>query len=462
MASKNNWRSATLAILVLSLVLGMLFITPAQADGGTTGWGNFFDTDGNLLPGVIQAGEITQPASWMPSFPDWTGLSFDATYHQFVAPSGETILVPSTTTLFFMAMNPQESGLVDASGQIASNFGVGVEIAGQLASGNGLNFLSALFQNLAGMSQVDADQFADAVINGQDVWALLAPNSDVSHIFNLLFNLSKKDGNIYLLALLYESCASSPAGCPAELCAINPVACGLPPTPEPDIEPTPTAPPTCPSPSVAQASPSLNISPLAPPYPVVVGQDPDKRGADISGNVSIPPVIFTWYEPLYEITESCSAAGANATTNCTRPNGQPGVLRSGVELKECKVHRESLPERINTVNTRAELSAASRDWILNDLGSKWYGAYVHRGSFNLAQFGTLANGCDGGGTCTASLQAMQVPFADPGLFNLSIQVGTNGTSWNGQQITPPRILTGRGEIKVYVILPTLIDASTHP
>jgi hypothetical protein len=194
----------------------------------------------------------------------------------------------------------------------------------------------------------------------------------------------------------------------------------------------------------------------------VIGQDPDKRGADVSSNVSIPPVIFTWYEPIYEEIESCSAAGPNATTNCTRPNGQPGVLKSNMELKECKVHRESLPERINTVNARAELSGASRDWIVNDLGSKWYGAYVHQGSFNLAQYGTMDNGCNAGGTCTASLQAMQVPFADPGLFNLSIIVGTNGTYWNGQQITPPRMLTGRGDIKVYVILPTLIDASTAP
>lgn len=462
MPNKNNFRTTFLVVLIVAISASTLFTAPAQADEGTTGWGNFFDADGNLLPGVIEAGEVTQQASWMPSFPDWTGLSMDATYHQYVAPSGETILIPSTTTLFFMAMNPQESGLVDASGQLASGLGLGVELAGQVASGNGADFLSALFQNLAGMNQVDADQFADAAINGQDAWALFNWNSDVSNILSLFYQLSQIDGNVYLLALMYESCMNSPAGCPAELCLANPVACGLPATPEVESEPTPTEPPTCPGPSVTQSNPTLSISPSAPPYPVVIGQDPDKRGADVSGNVSIPPVIFTWYEPIYDEVESCSAAGPNATTNCTRPNGQPGVLKSNMELKECKVHRESLPERINTVNARAELSGASRDWIVNDLGSKWYGAYVHQGSFNLAQYGTMDNGCNAGGTCTASLQAMQVPFADPGLFNLSIIVGTNGTYWNGQQITPPRMLTGRGDIKVYVILPTLIDASTAP
>jgi hypothetical protein len=205
MPNKNNYRITLLAVLVLAVVASTLFATSAQADEGTTGWGNFFDTDGNLLPGVIEAGEVTQPAGWMPDFPDWTGLSVDATYHQYVAPSGETILVPSTTTLFFMAMNPQESGLVDASGQLASGFGLGVELAGQVTSGNGANFISALFQSLGGMNQVDADKFADAAINGQDAWSLFAPGTDVSNLFSLLIQLSKDDGNVYLLALLYES-----------------------------------------------------------------------------------------------------------------------------------------------------------------------------------------------------------------------------------------------------------------
>ncbi len=230
-----------------------------------------------------------------------------------------------------------------------------------------------------------------------------SPNSDVSELLNLFYQLSQNDGNVYLLALMYQSCSNSPAGCPAELCAANPVACGLPPTVEPNGE-TPTPLPTCPAPSVSQASPSLSISPSGPAYPLAVGQDPDKRGADVSGSVSIPPVIFTWYEPVYEEVTSCRAAGPNATTDCTRPNGNPGVTRTGQELKECKAHVEQLPEQINTANARAELSAASRGWIVNDLGSSWYGAYVHQGSFNLTKYGAMNTGCSGGGTCSANLR----------------------------------------------------------
>jgi hypothetical protein len=456
---RRNLHLAMSLMLMLAITTSILPATTVKADEGSTSWGDFFDTDGNLLPGVIEAGEVSQPADWMPDLPDWTGLSVDATYHQFVSPEGETILIPSTTTLFFMAMNPEASGLVNSNGQLGSGLGLGVELAGQVASGNGASFISALVQNLAGMSQVEADKFADAAINGQNVWSLLSPSTDVSRLLTLFLNLSQKDGNVYLLALMYQSCSNSPAGCPAELCAANPVACGLPPTTEP--EETPTEPPTCPAPSVSQASPSLSISPSAPPYPLAVGQDPDKRGADVSGRVSIPPVIFTWYEPIYEEVRSCSAGGSSASSNCTRHNGQPGVMKTDQVLTDCKAHVEHLPEQINTVNARAELSGESRAWILNDLGAKWYGAYVHKGSFNLAQIGSVSKGCSGG-TCTASLDAPKVPFADPGLFNLSLSVGTNGTFWNGQQITQPRILSTCGEIKVYVVLPTLIDASTAP
>lgn len=128
---KNNRLLALLSLLVMAAVLSTLVTTtPVRAqDGGGTGWGNFFDADGKLLPGVIQGGEVTQQASWMPTFPAWTGIKLDATYHQLVAPNGQTMLVPSTTTLFFMAMNPQASGLVNSNGQLGSGLGMGVELS---------------------------------------------------------------------------------------------------------------------------------------------------------------------------------------------------------------------------------------------------------------------------------------------------------------------------------------------
>jgi hypothetical protein len=95
---------------------------------------------------------------------------------------------------------------------------------------------------------------------------------------------------------------------------------------------------------------------------------------------------------------------------------------------------------------------------VNGLGASWYGAHVKQGAVNLNQHGQVSMGC-AGATCSGSLSALGVPFADPGNWDLTITVGTAGTYHNGVMITTPRVLTGRGTLGVYVILPALIDAN---
>jgi hypothetical protein len=271
--------------------------------------------------------------------------------------------------------------------------------------------------------------------------------------------MSLGDMSLYTVMLLYGNCMTSPTGCPDELCLANPVACGLP-TPEAteiNPEPTPTEPPTCPGPAVAQAWPTLTINPTAPNYPVVVGQDPDQRGVDVEGSVTIPPVIYTWYEPVYEDVIECRLAGSGVS-DCTRPSGRPGYLRTVPSLTDCIMHQEELPERITMLNARATLTETSRNWIVNGLGANWYGAHVKQGAVNLNQHGQVSMGC-AGATCSGSLSALGVPFADPGNWDLTITVGTAGTYHNGVMITTPRVLNGQGTLGVYVILPALIDAN---
>lgn len=440
-------------LLALALVIATSFSAPAApafADDGED-WSNFLAEDGSVLPTVIQAGEVTMPADWMPSIPGLPPL--EATYNVMVSPEGETVLMPSATTLFFMAMNPTESGLIDANNAGASGLGTGIIIGGQVAAGNGADFLSGLYQSLTGMSQVQADQLADAAINGDNAWAFGL--DDIAGILWHLVDASVHDGNLYTVMLLYGSCTTSPTGCPDELCAANPVACGLPtppPTSSETPEPTPTDPPTCPGPTISQAIPSLSISATAPNYPVVVGQDPDKRGVDIVASVRIPPVIYTWYEPRYEQAQECRASGSGPS-NCTRGNGQPGWLRTVPVLVGCEFRQTSYEERITNVIARSEITDTSADWIVNDLGAHWYGAHVKQASFNLLRFGTLTGGC-AGGTCSVNLTALEVPYADPGFHTLTIRVGTAGTP-----VTRPRVLNQTGEVGVWVILPTLIQAN---
>jgi hypothetical protein len=446
--------------LVVTILASISLSVPVQAQSDDPGanWGDFFQADGTLQPGVIDGGEISQPAGWMPDLgplANW-GISTEATYHVYTAPNGSTMVTPTASTLFFMAMNPTESGLINSNGEVGMGGGLAIQIAGSLAGGNitPQQLLSGIFQMLggnSGITQVQADQFADALINNQgDVWAFLIPGTDTWNIFSQLLTSSIDDQNIYLLAMLYDSCLSSPNGCPPELCLVNPEACGYPAT---EIAATPeatqTPPPSCPGPSISQAQPTLSISASAPGYPLVVGQDPDKRGADVQASVSIPPVIYTWHEPIFETERVCRGG----------VNGIPQTCRNEQVFKGCRAHRESLPEQITNSRATATLSEASRAWIVSDLGATWYGAYVHQGWFDLKRYGSPTTGC-GGGTCTFNLVALQVPFADPGIFDLLISVNTAGTYFNGMMITQPRVLSQAGDMKVWVILPTLIEAST--
>jgi hypothetical protein len=447
-----------LVTLLLAAVLMVVSVGPAFADDSDApGWGDFYDADGNILPSVIVGGETTMSADWMPSFPEWTGIEMDATYHVLTSENGATMVVPSATTLFMMALNPVESGLTDANGALGSGLGGALLVGGLGGSGN-VSFTD-LVSAITGMAYVDAQNFADAAIAGDgSVWSILNPFDGGGDVFSILFRLgemSLDDGNLYLAAFLYGDCLTSPIGCPEELCVINPEACGLP-TPEPpedDPEPTPTEPPTCPGPTVTQGSISITINPTAPNYPVAVGQDPDRRGVDVSASASIPPVVYTWYEPEYEDVEECRASGSGAS-NCTRPSGNPGWLRTVPHLIGCEMRQEIYPERITHFRATSQISPGSAEWIVNTLGAQWYGAHVKQGSFDLTRFDAPAIGCGGGGTCYGFLNAVGVPYADPGFHNLTLTIATAGTP-----VTPPRTMHGYGEVGVWVLLPVLIDAN---
>jgi hypothetical protein len=451
----------SLCILILA---ALTLITPAQAQEGTpgaTGWGDFFDTDGVLLPGVTQ-NEVSMPADWMPSLNilgQW-GVEMQATYNVYTAPDGSTALTPSASTLLFMAMNPQTSGLANANSEVALGAGAALQAFGSVLGGNvsPQQLISNIVQQVGGaaLSYVDANHFADAIINGNgDAWSFLGGfKSDTWHIFEQLMNSSAQQGNLYLVALLYDSCVNAPGGCPTQLCQSSPTACGLPPLPAalpPGVDPAPlpTAPPTCPGPSISQAAPTSTIEKTGPNFPLVVGQDPEQRGADVQATVNIPNVIFTWHEPIYENELACRH----------NPNGGAEICKNVKVFKGCRAHRESLPERIINARATANLTDSSRDWIIHDLGATWYGAYVHQGSFDLKRYGSPVVGC-GGSSCSFNLLASKIPVADPGYFDLHVQVNTAGTFFNGRMITKPRVLGGSGKLRTWVILPTLIEAST--
>ena len=129
----------------------------------------------------------------------------------------------------------------------------------------------------------------------------------------------------------------------------------------------------------------------------------------------------------------------------------------------CIQHVEILPEAITSLQATAELNAESRYWILNNLAEKFYQATIHQPAFTLVPgLAQLETGCDGNHICSAEALALNVPFADPGTFDLQMWVTTLGTSfaYHGVAIpiTQPRVLYSNNSMQVYVTLVTLLPA----
>lgn len=447
----------TVRFLLLISFLAMLAapIRVARADEGDSPWGDFLNPDGSIAwDQLTDLGTVSEPADWMDiTLPGGLVIDLDATYHRYQTPTGNIVVLPSPATLFFMAMNPVESGLTNAE----SMLGNGASILAMLI---GPSLTSDQLAQLVSQGYTDPAEFFQAVIDGrEDIWSIINRN-----FFFEIMIMSFDSGFLVNALLLYlngvADCENIPGGCAGLLADCEDGNC-LPETP------------ICPAPTITQAPATLTIQKVAPENPLVVGQDPDKRGADIQAQASIPPVIFTWYEqiqdpPTCETTNSGNGGGCPGPGSRYDNNWDPLMENNpGYEVVDgeihCIEHVEVLPEAITEVQANAQLSPESRYWILNDLASKYYEAYIHQPRFNLVpEMAQMSGGCGGNGVCTAETQVLNVPFADPGTFNLRMWVYTAGTffNWNGVSIpiTQPRVLFTEDAMQVYVTLVTLLPA----
>jgi hypothetical protein len=392
-------------------------------------WGEVFDSNGNLRSGLIDLGVITEHPDWMSvDLPFGQSLNLNADYHRYQTSNGNIVVLPSASTLFFMAMNPQESGLTNSVGMMGNGYSGLTYFLGAVA-GNNIDW-----DRLSGdhPEYQNPEQFWGAVLSGhQDVWTYFSGWGFITTLLQMSWN----DTALRTAYLMYlngaQNCVSIPGGCSGVV---------TPPPPQSKI---------CPDPTVTIQQPTLSIQKTAPSNPLVVGQDTEnRRGADVRANVTIPPVIFTWHEPIYEDIQVCEPSAVV---------GEAPVCRTELVFKECLGHIEHLPDAVASLQATAALDAASQAWITGKLGQTHYGAYIHQANFNLIPgLGSWTGGCDGSGTCTATGQALNVPFADPGTFDLRLNVVTTGTRFMGISITQPRQLSADGSLQVYVTLPALV------
>ena len=420
-------RSRRLYFILFIFVALFLDIAPGFAQDGNPpvdpngAWAEVVNADGSInYDALIDGGVVTQPADWMPSIPGVGPV--DAEYHVYTTPSGNTILMPTASTLFFMSANPNESGFNAA----ATTLGTG---GLSTAEGNnvftGVAGLGALFASLTGDGpdatvslpngeQMLSSAFFEQVLSGQtDIYAL-GPVG----LTDLLLSFASQSGadllngdglNLYTYMLLYPpaQCNSVPGGCTPEQLAL--LLSLLPP-----VDENIPAPNSCPAAFVTPGRIIRSGALIEPNYPLVVGQDDDKRGVDVSVSVSVLPTIRTYYTPE-PVSECKAGANAGGVTNCTMPNGQPGHEK--IVGWDCVEHTESYPECISFASASLKLTSESKDWILNELSIHYPGAYLHNPNISIGS----SNNC----AWTETFDHLQT--ADLGNWDITISGQTSGT-----------------------------------
>jgi hypothetical protein len=208
---------------------------------------------------------------------------------------------------------------------------------------------------------------------------------------------------------------------------------------------------------------------VAPLKPVVVGQDPEKRGLDVEVSIHIPPVIFTWYEP--KLRQTCRAAYTGAGAGCPGPgsryqaviaaNGQRVSWNAAMENSpdwrheselECVQHVEIFADYLDNAVVKANLSGESRRWITNDLAAAYPGASLKHPDWQFVFSGPGSLGARQAVLWTTLIPNIQA--ADPGVYHLRAQGRTTGTP-----VSPPRPFEQAfGQFTVELLRVTLIEA----
>ncbi len=408
-------------LLILTFFI-IVIVSPAFAQDGDGPWGEVVDADGNILyDNLTDLGETHEAVDWMPAVPFIDG---QATYHEYLTPSGNLVVLPSASTLFFMAMNSEASGLNQADSSLGNGLGVlETMLAGYLSP-----------SDLAAHGYTDSADFFQAVIDGEaNIWTI--GGLSTIHFMTNLLSGSLADQNLYTMILLYEhgGCDDSPDGCPAELVEALP-------TPH-EVE--------CPSPfiqtgPIAISGGSGDGGKITPPNPVVVGQDKDKRGVDVQVNVHVPPVIYHYYIKVPRQEESCRRDSSGHGGGCSDFPNDPNYKTVVNIWYECEEHTRSYTDLVASVHVTINLTQESRQWILTELERAYPGAHLIHPNFSFSY---------GGGGASWSKVIPHIQTADPGNYVVNVSVRTTGTP-----VSAPRSASaGLGQFLVELVRVTLIE-----
>jgi hypothetical protein len=209
-------------------------------------------------------------------------------------------------------------------------------------------------------------------------------------------------------------------------------------------------PPGCPS-TIEEGEIILTANKDAPANPVVVGQDPNHRGVDLTWTLNIFPTVYTFgvWTDFYAGEGKCKTSGEciiNSSDkkccggymcvphNSSSGNGHCEVDPNAGNQYGCVENTITYRENIGSLTPKTILTEASRTWILNILDTAYPGISIkHPASYDFP----VTKPCVWqGDTCVWTHTQTGVQVADPGWYDLMISGTTTGTA-----VFPPREFT---------------------
>jgi len=465
---------------IISLVFALSFLVsmvlPVQAeDDPPADWSNFFTDTGELRSDVVDAGVVEVPTTTDSAF-SGNSVQTTETYHVYIAQNGDTIVAPTYSTLLDSITAGQDiTSTVDIENADGSyQIGPGTAVSWTTIYSSIAEAIKASSSPTCAncdsySSQDDAALQATIDLLLKDLQSANLGNyseestgftkGDSLYTYNFLKLLLSTgvDDKTFATTYLYYSagnCKNSPLGCQS-ICELNPSASVC-------VVETPKPVAGCPASTIVPGTISMSIVKTAPYSPLVVGQDPEKRGADIAYNATVPPTVYTYYKaiPVYKTVQVCTPnangsipAGANCYSG--QSSVYNGILEEEEELDhvDCEKHVLYYAESVTAVKATASLTKQSTDWINNHLSTYYYGAEVQQSSYSLVPGLAAANAyCNSNKTCYAAGTVSKVQFIDPGSYTLSLTISTSGTP-----VTTGRTVSSTGSMSVSFISVTLIE-----
>ena len=433
----------------LMIALGMVFLTPGTAwaqEGSPPGEGTFLsqNPDGTFslnLENLTPIGQVTVPiAEYHPDIPTFeihlptplpTIVIGELVYNEYVTPAGEYVVVPNLATAAVMAMSDASPFNVDPD-QVLLNGGSGIAAA------------LGLLENAGVSSEAVRAELQETLAQGLEVsplevlqfyWSVLNPNSSLAG-----------DGLFLLTGAWVFSCDPfNPADCAAEA-VVEATPAVLP--PRSDV--------ACPAPAVVQGEIRVTGELLDPPYPVVVGQDPARRGADLRWQVEILPTTYAWYERRvigedircvfdpHGTSAGCPGPGSRYEAVIGSQVGWRSWMGEGSQASywrvegtgvrvECIAHTEVYSESVSWVRAHANLGQDSRAWVTGGgLQQRYPGASLYQPDW---MWMTPPDGSFlGDRSFVWEFVNEGIRFRDPGQYSSSVSGSTTGTP-----VTAPRV-----------------------